>query len=153
MLQLGHALHSKGFSIVVAHTKFNSPNSSNNPDFVFLPIPDNFSHHGNPFEIISALNANSKEPFKECLAQFMEKHKPDDRVSCIISDIALNFLDDVAKDLNVQSIALCTNSASFNLALSGIPLLHAQGLIPVQGNMAKRPIPVCNREKSAKKGY
>ncbi|KAI8573965.1 hypothetical protein RHMOL_Rhmol01G0317100 [Rhododendron molle] len=141
MLQLGHALHSKGFSIVVAHTKFNSPNSSNHPDFVFLPIPDNFSHQGNPFEIITALNANSKEPFMECLAQFMEKHKPDDRVSCIISDIALNFLDDVTKDLNVQSIVLSTNNASFNLALSGIPRLHAQGLIPVQDSTLQDLVP------------
>ncbi|KAM3739890.1 hypothetical protein ACB098_08G056900 [Castanea mollissima] len=43
MLQLGTILHSKGFSITITHTEFNSPNPSNHPNFKFLPIPDGLS--------------------------------------------------------------------------------------------------------------
>lgn len=74
----------------------------------------------------------------------MEKQEADDRVSCIISDLVLDFPDDVAKDLNIPSIALSTGNALFALALSYVPRLHAQGLIAVQGNMA---IAVCGRMK------
>jgi hypothetical protein len=43
MLQLGCILHSRGFSITIAHTQFNFPNTSNHPDFNFLPVADGFS--------------------------------------------------------------------------------------------------------------
>ncbi|KAL0285861.1 UNVERIFIED_CONTAM: UDP-glucose iridoid glucosyltransferase [Sesamum calycinum] len=69
MLQLGSILHSKGFSIHIAHTKFNSPNPSNFPHFTFLPLPDNLecfdtSFH-NLLNVISVVNANCEAPFQE----------------------------------------------------------------------------------------
>ena len=60
LLQLGTILHSKGFSITVAHAEFNSPNPSNLPEFVFQPLSDNTSEHDrrNPYDFIVAINNN-----------------------------------------------------------------------------------------------
>lgn len=71
----------------------------------------------------------------------MEKQEADDRVSCIISDLVLDFPDDVAKDLNIPSIALSTGNALFALALSYVPRLHAQGLIAVQDSSLQDLVP------------
>ncbi|KAL7201616.1 hypothetical protein ACSBR1_033335 [Camellia fascicularis] len=38
MIELATALHSKGFSITIAHTLFNSPKPSNHPHLTFLRI-------------------------------------------------------------------------------------------------------------------
>ncbi|KAL3518124.1 hypothetical protein ACH5RR_020713 [Cinchona calisaya] len=43
MLQLRSILHSKGFSIVVAHSEFRPPNPKNHPEFIFHPLSDNLS--------------------------------------------------------------------------------------------------------------
>ncbi|GJV95994.1 hypothetical protein Tco_1547571 [Tanacetum coccineum] len=43
MLQLGTYLHSKGFSISIAHAEFNRPDPSKYPDFIFHPLPDKLS--------------------------------------------------------------------------------------------------------------
>ncbi|KAM7522137.1 hypothetical protein LguiA_012039 [Lonicera macranthoides] len=60
MLDLGTALHTKGFFITVAHTMFNSPDTSNHPDFTFLPLADNLSEHdtspGNLLALMKTIN-------------------------------------------------------------------------------------------------
>ncbi|KAJ0956855.1 hypothetical protein HanPSC8_Chr01g0020411 [Helianthus annuus] len=55
MLQLGTYLHSKGFSITIAHP----PDSSNHPDFTFLPLsgPGNFT---SSLQFLQALNDNCR---------------------------------------------------------------------------------------------
>ncbi|KAL3530823.1 hypothetical protein ACH5RR_010145 [Cinchona calisaya] len=43
MIQHACILHSKGFSIIIAHAKFNSPSASDQTDFIFLPISETLS--------------------------------------------------------------------------------------------------------------
>ncbi|GMN23971.1 hypothetical protein TIFTF001_000362 [Ficus carica] len=45
MLQLGTVLHSRGFSMTIAHTIFNSPNPQNHPNCRFLPLQDGLSQY------------------------------------------------------------------------------------------------------------
>ncbi|KAK2642172.1 hypothetical protein Ddye_023935 [Dipteronia dyeriana] len=87
MFQLGTILHSKGFSIIVVLTQFNSPNPSNNPEFKFQAIPDGLSHHvtssGNFGHIIGLLNVNCETPIQECLAQMVKQQDHDDEIVCV----------------------------------------------------------------------
>lgn len=73
MLQLATILYSKGFSITVAHTHFNSPDPSNHPNFTFLPFHDGLSDthisSKNFIDITSTLNTNCVSPLKEILLQ------------------------------------------------------------------------------------
>ncbi|KAJ0084010.1 hypothetical protein Patl1_31221 [Pistacia atlantica] len=96
MLQLGTILYSQGFSITVAHTKFNSPNPSNHPDFNFLTISyaayDSELSSGNILALILRLNVNCKALFQECLARLTEKQNSDEeKISCIIYDELMYF--------------------------------------------------------------
>ena len=43
MFQLAKILHSRGFSITVIHTRFNTPKASNHPLYTFLEIQDGLS--------------------------------------------------------------------------------------------------------------
>lgn len=117
MLQLGFILYSRGFSITIAHTKFNSPNPSNHPDFDFVTISDasydSDLSSGNILTIILRLNANCKAPFQECLARLMEKHNSvEEKISCIIYDEIMYFSAAVADQLKLPSIILRTAGAA-----------------------------------------
>ncbi|KAJ0083349.1 hypothetical protein Patl1_31218 [Pistacia atlantica] len=96
MLQPGTILYSRGFSITVAHTKFNSSNPSNHPDFNFLTISyvayDSDLSSGNILALILRLDVNCKAPFQECLARLTEKQNSDEeKISCIIYDELMYF--------------------------------------------------------------
>ncbi|CAA3031350.1 UDP-glucose iridoid glucosyltransferase-like [Olea europaea subsp. europaea] len=88
MLQLGSILNSRGFSITVAHTEFNSPDPLDHPEFVFLPLPDNLSgcetSYISSLKGISAMNVNSKERFHEYMVEMLEKQPQNGLVSCIV---------------------------------------------------------------------
>ena len=135
MLQLGSILHSRGFSITVAHTKFNSPNPSNHPEFVFVPLSDNISERdlGNLYDVIVAVNNNCKVPLQEYLAQKMEKEEPHEQVTCIIFDWIMYFTESVANHLKLPSIILNTSCPSNFIAYHAILQLCAQGHLPLQG--------------------
>lgn len=138
MLQLATILHSKGFSITIAHTKFNSPNSTNHPDFNFLPIPDGLSDRdissGDVIAMVSIINVNCEAPLRELLAQMMERQdKHGEIIACIIYDGVMYFSEAVANHLKVPSIIVRTSSAGTGLAQTAIPRLRAEGYIPLQG--------------------
>ena len=137
MLQLGTILHSKGFSITVAHTQFNSPNPSAHPDFSFLPLPDTLPDHnsstGDLVAFVWELNVNYKARFHECLAQVMEQQGLEDRIACVIYDEVMCFSEAVAMELKLPSIVLRTASAATFLARTSILQLKAEGYIPFPG--------------------
>lgn len=137
MLQLGKFLHSKGFSITIVHTHFNSPSPSNHPEFIFLPIPDGLTvplvSSGNIIAILLALNANCKSSFLQCLTTQVMKQEPEKKITCIIYDEFMYFSEPVANHLNIPSIILRTTSAANFLARTTVIDLHSKGLIPFPG--------------------
>ncbi|KAH0997436.1 hypothetical protein GBA52_021300 [Prunus armeniaca] len=144
MLQLGTFLHSKGFSITVVHTHFNSPNPSNHPEFTFFPIPDGLTadeiSSGNIMAILLALNANCKASFEQTLTEVMEK-EPQNKIICIIHDDIMYFSEAVARHLNIPSIMLRTTSVTNFLARSAVLQLHSEDHLPFPDTLSLNPVP------------
>lgn len=137
MLQLGSVLHSKGFSITLAHTKLNSPDPSNHPEFVFLTLSDNFSAidaSANYTKFLEALNNNCKMQLQDHLTRKIEEGKDEmNHTITVIHDNIMYFAEEVASNLNLRSIVLRSCSASYMPAFLALPRLHAEGKLPVQG--------------------
>lgn len=137
MLQLGAILHSKGFSITIAHTHFNSPNPSNHPNFIFLPISVGFSSF-TPFRddfiaFLSILNTNFETPLRELLTQMIQKQGQDDKLPCIIYDGLMYCVAEITQSLKLPGIVLRTSCAANLLAYYAFPGLRNEGYLPVQG--------------------
>ncbi|KAJ4850888.1 hypothetical protein Tsubulata_031452 [Turnera subulata] len=148
MLQLGSALHSKGFSITVVHTQFNSPNPSSHPEFNFQSLPDGLSQEvissGSLLDIISELNVTCKAPFQECLEQMVKARNvpnDDDKVIWVIYDELMHFAEAAANHLGLPTILLRTISAATFVSRSAILQLEAQGLIPFQESISEEAVP------------
>ncbi|KAB2073818.1 hypothetical protein ES319_A07G110700v1 [Gossypium barbadense] len=147
MLQLGSILHSKGFSITVLHTAFNSPIPSNYPEFVFVSIPDNLSEQlisaDDLLPFISLLNLNCGVLFQECLAKMVQKQEVENEpsIACIIYDECMYFCDAVAKYVKLPSIVLRTTSASTYLSRNAILQLKAEGVLTSQVSTSQDLVP------------
>ncbi|MBA0578736.1 UDP-glycosyltransferase 76E2 [Gossypium raimondii] len=147
MLQLGSILHSKGFSITVLHTAFNSPIPSNYPEFGFVSIPDNLSEQlisaDDLLPFISLLNLNCGVPFQECLAKMVQKQEVENEpsIACIVYDECMYFCDAVAKYVKLPSIVLRTTSASTYLSRNAILQLKAEGVLTSQGSTSQDLVP------------
>ncbi|XP_048226413.1 UDP-glucose iridoid glucosyltransferase-like isoform X2 [Ricinus communis] len=145
MLQLGTILHSKGFSVTIIHTQFNSPNPSSHPELIFLPIPDDLSDQeiasGNLVVLISALSDKCKKPFQECLLQMIVRQDSDDEIACIIDDELMHFSEAVASQMKLPSMILRTISAA--TFISRVVLLQIQegGSIPFPDAISLDPVP------------
>ncbi|KAL3720008.1 hypothetical protein ACJRO7_004921 [Eucalyptus globulus] len=146
MLQLATVLKSKGFSITIAHTQFNSPDSSAHPDFTFLCIPDGLSEEEvrNPdlIGIVLRLNVNCESSFRECLNQGTNHMESGDKICCIIYDAVVYFSEAIARDLKIPSIALHTSNAATTIVRPILLQLKAQGHIPVPDSMLQVPVPL-----------
>lgn len=105
MLQLGTILHSQGFSVTVLHPEYNSPDSSNHPEFLFLALSDNLSGNAilssNAFQFAKAINRNCRSSIWEHLARLKELHGG---VACVVYDSTMEVADLVASDLDVPII-------------------------------------------------
>ncbi|RXH94543.1 hypothetical protein DVH24_024227 [Malus domestica] len=93
MLQLANILHTKGFSITIIHTNFNSHNfnPSAHPHFTFISIPDGLSESeaatNNILHLFSLLNVKCVEQFRECLASLLSADaNSEEPIACLISD-------------------------------------------------------------------
>ncbi|KAI3678242.1 hypothetical protein L6452_37527 [Arctium lappa] len=143
MLQLGSVLHSKGFSITMVHTKLNSPDPSNHPEFEFLPLFDNFlaiDASANFTTFLEALNDNCKMQLQHHLAQKIKQGINDEMIT-IIHDNSMYFAEEVANSLNLPSIVLRSSSASYVPAFLTLPKLHAKGQLPVKDSMFQELVP------------
>ncbi|KAK4441095.1 UDP-glucose iridoid glucosyltransferase [Sesamum alatum] len=142
MLQLGAILHSKGFSILVAHTKFNSPNPSNYPHFTFLTLPDNLDGFDTSFDnlvnAISVINTNCEAPFEEHMVQMVAE---EEQVACIIYDSIVKFAEVVADRLKLPSIVLRNINAAYMHSHLVIFKLLAENLIPLPESQLHAAIP------------
>ncbi|XP_076946892.1 UDP-glucose iridoid glucosyltransferase-like [Bidens hawaiensis] len=142
MLQLGSVLHSKGFSITLAHTKLNSPDPSNHPEIEFLSLDDNFlaiDASANFTKFLEVLNDNCRLQLQDRLNRKIQEAKED--MTAIIHDNIMYSVEEVARNLNVPSIVLRSSSASYMPAFLALPKLHAQGQLPVQDYMREKIVP------------
>ncbi|KAF5782190.1 putative UDP-glucuronosyl/UDP-glucosyltransferase [Helianthus annuus] len=136
MLHLATFLHSKGFSITIAHSELNRPDPSNYPAFTFIPLPDNLSSSNTPsfanaVQFMQTLNDNCRPHFQELLVQIQKQKES----IVVIHDNLMYFAGSVATHLGLPSIILRTSSASTFPVLKIIPQLHQQGRLPVQDCM------------------
>ncbi|KAJ0084397.1 hypothetical protein Patl1_31328 [Pistacia atlantica] len=145
MLQLGTILHSKGFSITVAHAQFNSPQTSNHPDFIFQSLPDGISSKPDiPRDFLafmSSLNLNCRAPFQEFLSQMIGKQEQQDELPCIIYDALMYFAEAVSSQLKLPSIILQTCSVTTMLTYFAYPRLQEEGYIPPQDSNSTELVP------------
>ncbi|XP_076883595.1 UDP-glycosyltransferase 76B1-like [Bidens hawaiensis] len=119
MLQLGNILHSKGFSITILHTRFNSPDPTNHPHFIFEPIPgtdDNIINSlwgvENLLRLLNYINNELVGPIRTCLERLMSDD--DHGVACLITDAHWFGTQAVADALKLPRIVHRTSSiASF----------------------------------------
>lgn len=140
MLQLASILYSKGFSITIIHTNFNSPNSINYPHFRFCSIPDGLSKSESStadlVALISLLDVKCAVPFQDHLAKLLsnvDEEEEEEPIACLITDAVWYFTQAVAESLKLPRIVLRTNSVSSFLVSAAFPVLSQKGYFPVQG--------------------
>lgn len=136
MLQLANILHSKGFSITIIHTNFNSPSPSNYPHFTFHFINENLTESEatatDLLALLVLLSSKCVEPFRVCLTKVLSDVS-EEPVACLISDAILPFTQAVANSLKVPRIVLRTSGASSFLVFAAFPFLRERGYLPIQG--------------------
>ncbi|KAJ6715990.1 hypothetical protein OIU74_008679 [Salix koriyanagi] len=145
LLQLSAVLHSKGFSITIVHTQFNSPDPSNYPEFNFLFIQDGLSDHDvaslDLTAIVLVLNEKCQLPFQECLARLVkEQETRDDGIACVIYDELSYFSEAAARNLKLPSIIFRTSNANTFLARSVIIEMYVQGRIPLADPLSQKAV-------------
>ncbi|CAH9118525.1 unnamed protein product [Cuscuta europaea] len=157
MLQLGHVLHSKGFSITVAHARCNVPDPSNHPEFSFQGLGHSLSINldgiikasdiglKGRLETIYDMNENCRVPLQEYLEE------KGDVVSCIIYDNLMFFVDQVAVLLNLPSIVLRPSSAAYFPVLLHV-LKHKHTLSSIPGLEEKERLIEDFEKRTRKRG-
>ncbi|XP_073306078.1 UDP-glycosyltransferase 76B1-like [Primulina huaijiensis] len=128
MIQLADILHSKGFTISIIHTQFNSPDPSKYPHFMFHLIPDGVSEDQaskhDILRVLHILNTDCIPLFSECLGKLLSAH---DDIVCMITDAMIYSSQAVAEDLGIPRIALRTSSVCSFLTFAALPGLREKG--------------------------
>jgi len=137
LLHLAHILFSKGFSITILHTLFNSPDPNSYPHFSFHAIPDGLSQAEastlDAVHLTDLINIRCEHPLKECLSSLLSNSPQP--VPCFISDAALHFTQPVCDEFKLPRFVLRTGGASSFLVFASFPLLREKGYLPVQGSL------------------
>ncbi|KAI9194282.1 hypothetical protein LWI28_004727 [Acer negundo] len=149
MLQLGTILHSRGFSITIALSKFDFPDTSNHPDFVFQPLSnDSLSKFNDPDDIvalISNLNLSYRVSLQKLLIEMIEKQQLEQQdhqeLPCIIYDPLVYSAEAVAHHLKLPSIVLPPSSVAFLLAFYACPKIEKEGYTPFQESKSLELVP------------
>ncbi|XP_047329195.1 UDP-glycosyltransferase 76B1-like [Impatiens glandulifera] len=148
MLQLANILYSKGFSITIIHTLFNSPNSSTYPHFHFHSIPLSLSQSESQSSgvditaFLNSLNTKCAEPFRQSLAGLLSHFRQtNETVGCLITDAVWYFSQTIADELKINRIILRTSNITCFLAFSYFPLLRKKGYIPQQDPQMDDEVP------------
>ncbi|GMI87195.1 UDP-glycosyltransferase 76F1 [Hibiscus trionum] len=145
MLDLANILHSRGFSITIVHTSFNSPEPSNYPHFAFRFISENLPEDRRAccktdlIAFLLTLNEECGPPFRDCLADLLSDSS-EEPIACLISDAILYFTQDVAHELKVPRLVLRTGAASSFCVFSAFPLLREKGYLPIQDSQLEEPV-------------
>ncbi|KAJ8747357.1 hypothetical protein K2173_012937 [Erythroxylum novogranatense] len=136
MLQLANILHSKGFSITVIHTTFNSPDASQYPHLTFCPIKEDLSESeasiSDVVSLLVLLNVRCSDPFRDCLSGLLAEASEEEPVACLISDAGFFFTQGVANRLGLPRFVLRTGGACSFVVFAAFPFLKDKGYLPVQ---------------------
>ncbi|MFS7903318.1 putative UDP-glucuronosyl/UDP-glucosyltransferase [Helianthus anomalus] len=146
MLQLATYLHSQNFSITIAHSDFNPPDSSNHPHLTFLPLPTNTSGtdiSAGFTNFFKTLNNNCKTHLHNHLIQIINaQNNSSDKESVVVIHENLTFFAGiVAGDLGLSAILLRGSSAAFFPAFNIIPQLHQDGNFPPPDSLLQEIVP------------
>ena len=137
MLQLASILYSKGFSISIVHTHFNSPNPANYPHFNFHPIPELLEGKAWTEDVIALLNTfnvSCVAPFRYLLRQMLsESPSAGEPVACLITDAMWHFTQAVADSLQLPRIVLRTSNLTSFLSFTSLSLLREKGYLSAKG--------------------
>ena len=139
IMQLGKALHSKGFSITVIQTQYNRVSSSKDfSDFNFLTIPGSLTDSDlknlGPVQFLMKLNQACEASFKQCLGQILKEQGDDDEIACVIYDEYMSLSKAAAKEFQLPSVVFSTTSATAFLCRSVIAKVNADKfLIDMKG--------------------
>nr|GMD61283.1 UDP-glucose iridoid glucosyltransferase-like [Ipomoea batatas] len=143
MLQLGSILHSRGFSVTVAHPQYNSPPPSAHPELEFHSLYDGLSGYDMSFynllAAIYAMNENCKASLEEYLVQLMKEEEEEEK-PVIIYDNIMFFVDAVATHLNIPTIVLRPFSAIYLHSLLSV-LQQSDAIFPFQDSSILEPLP------------
>lgn len=135
MLQLGDILYSNGFDITVIHTKFNTPNKANYPNFSFHSIPDGLlpseANADRVIRLIIRLNNTCGNPLREALGKILADDT-DGSIACLIIDVDWWITHPIADTFKLPVISLRTSSIFSFLVFAAFPQLRAQGYFPIQ---------------------
>lgn len=140
IMQLGKALHSKGFSITVVQTQYNRVTSSKDfSDFHFLTIPGSLTESDlknlGPLQFLMKLNQICEATFKQCLGQLLKEQGDHDEVVCVVYDEYMHFSKAAAMEFQIPSVVFSTTSATAFLCRSVLAKVNAEKfLIDMKGN-------------------
>ncbi|GLT43790.1 hypothetical protein SLA2020_177210 [Shorea laevis] len=143
MIQLGNILHSKGFSITIITTNFNSPNPSNYPHFDFHFINENLSEdeksQPNIVALVQLINIRCAQPLRDCLAELLS-NVLEEPILCLISDVSCYFTRAVADELKLRRMVLRTSGATAFFFYTALHLLCEKGYLPIQDSQLEKPV-------------
>ncbi|KAK2975670.1 hypothetical protein RJ640_025966 [Escallonia rubra] len=146
MLQLASILHSRGFSIAIIHTRFNSPNPSKYPHFAFHSIDDGLlgsnasgEEIDNVLVLLRLINKNCTGSFRDCLTRLLSDGTKEP-IACLITDAHLHFTQAIADSLKLPRIVLRTSNISSFLIFAAYPLLQEKGFISNQDPQSEAPL-------------
>ncbi|XP_028548835.1 7-deoxyloganetin glucosyltransferase isoform X2 [Dendrobium catenatum] len=150
VLKLAKVLHAQGFHITFVLTEFNyrrlvrsqGPEAVQGLDnFRFASIPDGlpFSDEDatqNIADLCESVMTNCLSPFLRLLAKLNEEASSGaPPVTCIVSDGAMSFTLDAARELGVPEILFWTTSACGFLAYLHFQQLVDRGLVPLKADL------------------
>ncbi|XP_052185681.1 UDP-glycosyltransferase 76B1-like isoform X3 [Diospyros lotus] len=132
MLQLAGILHSRGFSVAIIHTRFNSPLKSNYPHFTFHPIADGLSERQvsttAAADLLKMLQVQDTcaSGLRDCLGELLMSEEP---VACLIVDSWWLSSKSVADSFGLPRMVLRTGSVTSFLGFSALVLLQENGYL------------------------
>ncbi|KAL9231400.1 hypothetical protein vseg_006632 [Gypsophila vaccaria] len=132
MLNLGNALHSKGFSVTIIQTRFNSLKPSEHPNFSFYYIEDPMSKDAAPWagslKTIVLLNKTCLGGFRDCFAQILADASVEkETVACLIADPLWTFVGRIADEFNIPRLALRTGGLLALILYDSLSILREKG--------------------------
>ncbi|CAK7323862.1 unnamed protein product [Dovyalis caffra] len=143
MLQLANILYSKGFSIIIIHLPFNSPNPLNYPHFTFYSIPNGLLEHepssAEIVHLVTVLNIKCVKPFSDGLSQMLLDVK-EEPISCLITDVLWYFTQALADSIKLPRIVLPTIDISTFLVLAALPILREKGYFGTKDFPLEEPV-------------
>lgn len=149
MFNLAKLLHCRGFHITFVNTEYNHKrllksrgHDSLNalPDFCFEAIPDGLppvDDIDSTQDVLSLCESTSKNcliPFRKLLSE-LNSSVVIPSVTCIISDGAMSFTLEAAKEIGIPNVLFWTSSACGFLGFAHFKDLVARGLTPLKGRL------------------